>query len=51
MKIIINVKDRNRERSLSNALKIGSLLNKKYRGFKKGRTTFKEGKAMIFLEK
>jgi hypothetical protein len=51
MKIIINVRDKDRKRALNNALNIGSLLHKKYKGFKKGRTTFKDGKIMIVLEK
>lgn len=51
MKIVIYIKDKNKEKELDRILDIGSLIHKKYNGFKKGRTSCKDGKTMLELEK
>ena len=37
MKIIITIKDKNLDKSVDDVLRIGSMLQKKFRGFKKGK--------------
>ena len=51
MKIILTIKDKNLDKTVDDILKIGSLLEKKFKGFKMGRCRCMEDGTTLILVK
>jgi hypothetical protein len=51
MKIIITIKDKNLDKTVDDVLEIGSMLQKKYKGFKVGRCKCMSDGTTLILEK